>query len=446
MRAFTKYTAALLMTGLIFSFSAYADVISDVPFGETTTASPLQTAPPPQSAAAQETTAAATGKDTSSAGTVLVDSPDSTGSAATGTSAPPQETARASAPPETAASQSGEGASGPQQTDTTAAAPPQAETTAAAPAQSDTAGTGPVQTGSPVQSGSAGSPVPGTTAESSYVTVGIGSSGTSAASAGTAGPGGTAVSSAGTSGPGASAGSTSQAPAASVSSSGAPGADHANDARARVDLGYTVVSPNFSYNGFLVAEGMVQLSDGSWATIGHDKYIRQPYFRLIREDGDWYVVAVHASRIGNFSVGSTVDELWLKKSECTASNSIELNTTSPQRQQIVKTALGLLGKGYRYAGNGPDAYDCSGFVNAVMTSCGISIARTSYEICNAGTQVGITGLRPGDIVGRPGHVGIYIGGGNFVHAAESSTGVITDSVEVYNRGSAFSSYVNVIGD
>ena len=417
---------------LMLSFPAHADLISDVPFGETTNASPLQTAPPPQTAAVQESGAADT--SASDDGTVLVDAPDSSGASATGTAAPVQNAASSdSAPQQTDGSAAGPqpnagdasgpqqgtaNVSGPQQSTDSGAGPQQTETTASMPDQEETTASAPAQGNAPAASASGG-PVPGTsTAGSSALTAGPGGAGTSAST--------------GLIGPGASSGSTGSAPAASVSSSGVPGADHANDARVRVDLGFTVVSPNFSYNGFQVAEGMVVLG--------------QPYFRLLREDGDWYVVAVHASRIGNYSVGAVVNELWLKKSECTVQNSIELNTTNPQRQQIVKTALSLLGKGYQYAGNGPDAYDCSGLVNAVMTNCGISISRTSYEICNAGTQVGITGLRPGDIVGRPGHVGIYIGNGNFLHAAESSCGVISDSVEVYNRGSAFSSYVNVVGD
>ena len=81
-----------------------------------------------------------------------------------------------------------------------------------------------------------------------------------------------------------------------------------------------------------------------------------------------------------------------------------------------------------------------------MSQCGIKVPRTSSELCSAGTEVGIEGLRPGDIVGRPGHVGIYIGNGYFIHASESSTGVVVESVAVYNKASAFTNYVNVVGD
>ena len=234
---------------------------------------------------------------------------------------------------------------------------------------------------------------------------------------------------------------------------GDPGSRYASEAKSSIDLGYTLVSPNVDYNGFKVAEGSAQLSDGSWEAVGKNQYLRNRYYKLISEQTDtsgtgWYVVAAGGRQVGNYrtSDGSVLSEIWLRKSDCTAQSYIELNTSNPTRQQIVRNALACLGKRYVFAANGPDAFDCSGFVCYIMKSVGISVPRSSSEICGIGTQISADALRPGDIVGRPGHVGIYIGDGWFVHASESSTGVITESLAIYNRTNHFSNYINVVGD
>ncbi len=433
-RKYSKLLTCIMISGVLASFPAYADtqdIISDAPFELSTdsasasgsTAAP-ESKPVPATAAASTAAAASSsvssGAAASSGSPVIVDTPDASGSTNSGYSAP--------AP-------SGSVSVTPAQTETSASV--QTETQA----ESQTA----VMPGTTTASTESSLLVtPGSTAAGSSDSTAVSTSG-SAAGPGT---GSSASSSTGSLiGPGTGSAVTSTS-VASSSAVGTPGADYSSVPKTRVELGFTVISPNFSYNGSKVAEGSVRLADGSWESIGHDQYIRQPYFRMIREDGDWYVVAVHASKIGShyISDGSVVDELWLKKSDCTAQSYIDLNTSNSQRHQIVINAMSLLGKGYRYAGNGPDAFDCSGLVKNVMSSVGISVSRTSSEICNEGTQVGVTGLRPGDIVGRSGHVGIYIGDGLFVHAAETSTGVVTESLEAYNSSSRFSHYVNVVGD
>ena len=302
----------------------------------------------------------------------------------------------------------------------------------------------------PVQETAAEEPVPGTTesalqTETSYTSV---SGGTYSAPVEYVTVGGMVAGS--MTGPA----MISSGSAAAVSSgSGQAGSAYANDAKVSVDLGYVLVSPQVDYSGFKVAEGSAQLADGSWETIEKKNCVRNRYYKLISEQTDaggngWYVVAAGGRQVGNYrtSDGSILSEIWLKKSDCTAQSYIELNTTNATRQQIVRNALALLGKRYQYAGNGPDAFDCSGFVNYIMNSVGISVPRSSSEICSLSSQVSIDRLRPGDIVGRPGHVGIYIGDGWFVHASESNTGVVTESMEVYNRSNRFTNYINVVGD
>lgn len=232
-----------------------------------------------------------------------------------------------------------------------------------------------------------------------------------------------------------------------------PGGMHLNDAGTEISLGFKLVSPNVRSGGVYAAEGSVQLADGSWAEIPLSKAIDAPYFRVLREETDstgtaWYVCASYASQIGNYRTpdGSFPKELWLKKEDCRETASLRLNTTNQKRINIVRTALANLGKQYSYAGNGPDAFDCSGYVSYVFGENGINVPRQSSAICAMQKQISLAELRPGDIVGRSGHVGIYIGDGIFVHSSESETGVVSERIDVYNRTSGFTNYVNAIGD
>jgi cell wall-associated NlpC family hydrolase len=97
---------------------------------------------------------------------------------------------------------------------------------------------------------------------------------------------------------------------------------------------------------------------------------------------------------------------------------------------LAGTALSYRGVPYRNGGTDPaDGFDCSGFVWYVFAQHGISVPRTVAEQFRAGTPVDVPALRAGDLVFfnttgvSPSHVGIAIGGDQFVHAP-SSTGEV----------------------
>lgn len=88
-----------------------------------------------------------------------------------------------------------------------------------------------------------------------------------------------------------------------------------------------------------------------------------------------------------------------------------------------RTAERFIGIPYRWGGdNVVEGMDCSGFVRAVYNLCGFSIPRTSRDQFKAGDLVTKDELRDGDLVffgsssDKINHVGIYVGGGKFVHA------------------------------
>ena len=92
----------------------------------------------------------------------------------------------------------------------------------------------------------------------------------------------------------------------------------------------------------------------------------------------------------------------------------------------VAFALAQVGKAYVYGATGPNAYDCSGLMLRAWGAAGVSLPRTSQAQYSAGTHVSLSQLKPGDLVfyySGITHVGMYIGGGRIVHAANPSTGV-----------------------
>ena len=116
--------------------------------------------------------------------------------------------------------------------------------------------------------------------------------------------------------------------------------------------------------------------------------------------------------------------------------STDRGATAAQSQAaaIVGFARSLVGDPYRWGGTSPTTgFDCSGLVQYVFAHFGINLPRTSYAQFDVGTRIAYSQLQPGDLVffstNGPGasHVGIYIGGGQFIGADTYATGVHVDS-------------------
>ena len=94
------------------------------------------------------------------------------------------------------------------------------------------------------------------------------------------------------------------------------------------------------------------------------------------------------------------------------------------RGQIVVSAITQSGKNYRYGGNGPEDFDCSGLVRFVYSQVGITVPRTTLTLLDAGVPVSMAQARPGDLLfyrfedspGPASHVMIYIGNNEAIHA------------------------------
>ena len=106
-------------------------------------------------------------------------------------------------------------------------------------------------------------------------------------------------------------------------------------------------------------------------------------------------------------------------------------TVSATGNSIVDYAYQFLGTPYVWAGTSPSGFDCSGFTQYVFrNAAGVSLPRTTYEQINVGTPVAYSDLQPGDLVfPHTGHVGIYVGNGQMIHAP--STGDVIKVSSVY---------------
>jgi peptidoglycan DL-endopeptidase CwlO len=99
--------------------------------------------------------------------------------------------------------------------------------------------------------------------------------------------------------------------------------------------------------------------------------------------------------------------------------------TSTQADQAIAFAYAQVGKPYEWGGTGPDAYDCSGLVQAAWAAAGVSIPRTTEEQWAALPHIPMSDLEPGDLILYNGesHVAIYVGDGYIIDAPQTGMDV-----------------------
>lgn len=118
----------------------------------------------------------------------------------------------------------------------------------------------------------------------------------------------------------------------------------------------------------------------------------------------------------------------------------------PDRQPVVRAsdetarkaleyAREMVGKPYKYAGNTPAGFDCSGLVNYSYGKAGLRLPRDTRNQRQSTVLVSTRNLRAGDLLffdqegSKASHVGLYIGDGRFIHAPSSGGKVRVDSMK-----------------
>lgn len=106
-------------------------------------------------------------------------------------------------------------------------------------------------------------------------------------------------------------------------------------------------------------------------------------------------------------------------------------TENTKTEKVVAAALSKVGSRYVYAQSGPNAFDCSGLTSYAYRQVGITLPRSSGSQVAAGKRVSTRAMQPGDLVfyySPISHVGIYIGDGKIVDAANPRSGVRVTTV------------------
>ncbi len=158
------------------------------------------------------------------------------------------------------------------------------------------------------------------------------------------------------------------------------------------------------------------------------------------------------SKITSGTVSGYVDSSYLtskKPSSGSSSNEVVNDSTSTSASKVISYAKKFLGKPYVWGAQGPNGFDCSGFTYYVFkNSAGITLPRTSSMQSKFGKYVSKSELRAGDLIffdtvgpnnGAVTHVGIYIGGGQFIHAASGQGKVVINNL---NSSYYVNAYVN----
>ena len=117
--------------------------------------------------------------------------------------------------------------------------------------------------------------------------------------------------------------------------------------------------------------------------------------------------------------------------------------TAPAPSSAAATATAFavrqVGKPYQWGATGPNAYDCSGLVYAAYAAAGIHIARTTYQWRQDGPQIPLSQIAPGDLLfsagsdgtpANPGHVVMYLGGGQIIQAPQTGEDVQIDPLDL----------------
>jgi cell wall-associated NlpC family hydrolase len=118
-----------------------------------------------------------------------------------------------------------------------------------------------------------------------------------------------------------------------------------------------------------------------------------------------------------------------------STGSIKASSAADRGDQAAGYALTMVGKPYRYGGSSPQGFDCSGLVLYSYKNAGVALPHGTDKQRSLSRPIKVAELRRGDLLffnqegKKYGHVGIYVGSGQFVHAPSSGKSVRSDRLD-----------------
>ena len=179
-----------------------------------------------------------------------------------------------------------------------------------------------------------------------------------------------------------------------------------------------------SKTGYIKGTGVRMRSGASTTSSILGVYNTGTQMTITGESGNWYKVS-YSGKDGY------VSSTYVTTTKSDGGSTGGSKPSGSIGETIVATAKKYMGAPYVYGGMSPSGFDCSGFVNYVYKLCGYSMSRVASSIYNNnGTYVEKANLQLGDLVffasnsSSIGHVGIYIGNGQFIHSSSGAGCVV----------------------